>query len=132
MKKILHIFMVLFLVGCYSPNKLKEIKYEEIFKVIEKRYIVLFYSSSCKACLNTLELLNKRIEKEKYRGFSVKTGDLEIKYISQKNTNIGVNNYCDIKLSTLPYLIFIEEKTISKELFGYSQIHKENLYIFFE
>ena len=73
MKKILHIFMVLFLVGCYSPNKLKEIKYEEIFKVIEKRYIVLFYSSSCKACLNTLELLNKRIEKEKQLYISKKT-----------------------------------------------------------
>jgi hypothetical protein len=132
MKLSKFVLVVIILVSCKSQNSLKEISYNDIFSISKERYLVCFYSSTCKACSNVIEILNKRYQIKKYEGFLVKTDDLSINFSTEKIMNIGVRHVSDIKLYSLPYLIFIKEKRIEKELYGYTEIHKENLYIFFE
>lgn len=133
MKKLIKIILSLcMLISCTNNYQLKEIKIDKIFLINEDKYIVYFYSSTCRACLDTLELLNKRYQNKKYPGFLVKTNNIDINYSDDKVNNLGVSNYKGIVISVLPYLVYIEEKKIVKELFGYTEIHKENFYIFFE
>ena len=133
MKQIKMILIVFLLIkSCSINGNLLEIKFEDIFNVKENKYVVYFYSSTCRACLDTLELLNKRYLIEKYPGFLVKTNNIDITFKEEKVSNLDVTKYQDIVISSVPYLVFVDEKRIVKELFGYSEIHKENLYIFFE
>ena len=123
---------VLSLISCRKTNKLEQIEYKEVFSLTYDKYLVCFYSSSCSACINTIELLEKRYYQKEYRGFLLKTDDLDIKFSSERISNLGVNNLEDLKIYNLPYLVYIKDKMIVKELFGYRNIQKENLYIFFE
>lgn len=136
MKKILTLIICIVLVSCKSiprkDNELKQIELEEIFKMNYNKYIVLFYSSSCEACTLTLEVLNKRMKKEKYRGFCVNLNNEYINFSFDKKENIDKNKYEEIVFSSVPYLVYIDKKIIVKEVYGYNNIQKENLYIFFE
>lgn len=133
MKKFLSLILSLCLItSCTSNRKLREIKIDDLFLIKEDKYIVCFYSSTCRACLDTLELLNKRYQIKKYQGFLLKVDGLDIRFDIEKQSNLYIDNYQNVVLSTLPYLVFIEDKKIVKEVFGYTEIHKENLYIFFE
>ncbi len=132
MKKIACLLTCLILLSSCYKKELNEIELNQIFLVDSKKYIVCFYSSTCDACNKTLEVLDKRYSARKYEGFLLKTDNLDSIYFGEKRSNLFVGNYQNIVISTLPYLIFIEKRIIVKELFGYTQIHKENLYIFFE
>ena len=130
-----YIVLVLFLfssLSCENKVGLKEIKYDDVFNQKENRYCVLFYSSSCPSCINTIEILNKRYEQIKYTGFLVNIKDLDITYSKEKVSNLYKENINEIIFTSVPYLVFISNGSIEKELYGYTNIQKENLYIFFE
>ena len=137
MLKIILIFFVL--ISFSSCNikkeqiiKLEEVRLDDIFYIEENKYLVLFYSKTCIACINTLEVLNKRMEKRKYKGFCVNINNEDINYSEDFKSNIGVNDYREMTFNLVPYLVYIEEQKVIKEVTGYTNIHKENLYIFFE
>jgi hypothetical protein len=132
MNKLLIIFgLLISLVSC-SNNELPKIDKDNVFLVNKDKYIVLFYSSSCYACLDALEILNKRYRNEKYQGFCVEIDYETIKISEEKESNIGKSNIEEISFYTVPYLVFICEGIVKKELYGVKEIQKENVYIFFE
>ena len=129
------IWILIFLLTTSSCKKeigLKHIKIEEVFTQHYDKYLVCFYSTTCKACEDTIELLNKRYEIKKYRAFLVKTDNLDSNFVLENYSNVGISKSEEIKIYLVPYLIFINEGVIEKELFGNKEIHKENYYIFFE
>ena len=133
MKVLIIIFLLLFsLVSCSKKDGLQEISIQEVFSVKEEKYCVLFYSPSCYSCLTTIEVLKKRYEKRKYKGFLVNLMGLDIEFNEEKVSNLGKDNINEIVFSSVPYLVYISKKSIEKEVYGYTNIQKENLYIFFE
>lgn len=120
--------------GCSTNTnpELERIKLNEVFTINKNKYIVLFYSSTCEACINSLEVLNRRMEIRKYVGFCVNLNDEDIIYSIEKESNLNKKYYLDLVFVSVPYLVYIEEKRIVKEVYGNTNIHKENLYIFFE
>ena len=132
MSKLIIVFgLLLSLLSC-SNNKLPKIENKDVFLVNKEKYIVLFYSSSCYACLDALDILNKRYKNKKYQGFCVEIDYQNVKISTEKESNIGKSNVEEISFYTVPYLVFICEGIIKKELYGVKEIQKENLYIFFE
>lgn len=136
MKKI-KILLILFLLSSCTTKELEvkllyEIRLNQIFDIEDNKYFVLFYSQTCPACQMTLEVMKKKYEKEKYVGFFVNLDNEEVKYSLEKEENINKSNVQEIKFYSVPYLIYIENKKVVKEIYGYAQIQKENLYIFFE
>ena len=129
------IWILIFLLttsSCKKESGLEHIEIKEVFAQHNDKYLVCFYSTTCKACEDTIELLNRRYEIKKYRAFLVKTDDLDTNFVLDKTSNIGIRNTNESRIYVVPYLIFINRGVIEKELFGYKEIHKENLYIFFE
>ena len=62
----------------------------------------------------------------------VKTDNLDSNFVLENYSNVGISKSEEIKIYLVPYLIFINKSVIEKELFGNKEIHKENVYIFFE
>ena len=116
MKKILTFIICIVLVSCKTVQKndseLKQIKLEDVFVVNTSKYIVLFYSSSCEACTLTLEVLNKRMGKEKYEGFCVNLSNEYINFSFEKEENLNKNKHEEIVFSSVPYLVYIDKKII--------------------
>ena len=131
LKMFLIFTFILSLSSCGKKN-VQMLRLDEVFEVKQEKYIVLFYSSTCYACINAIEILNKRYENKKYPGFCVEINTNNITICDKKVSNIGVNKIDSFKLYRVPYLVYIYDGTIEKELFGVKEIQKENLYIFFE
>ena len=132
MKKLFIIFTMLMSLCSCDKKEIARIELKDVFLVKEEKYIVLFYSSSCHACLDSLDILNKRYQIRKYPGFCVEISGLNGVLNKEKRSNIGVASVDDLSLVTVPYLVFIKQGIIQKELYGVKEIQKENLYIFFE
>lgn len=120
------------LVSCKENKELKEIKLSEVFEIEIDKYCILFYSSSCPSCIGTIEILNKRYKIRKYAGFLVNLKGLNISFSEEKVTNVDKKHIDELVFYTVPYLVYISKNVIEKEVYGYTNIHKENLYIFFE
>lgn len=134
MKKMYLMLIIFVCLSCYSSKKetIREIDISDVFNMKENKYIVLFYSSTCKACEFALEILNKRYQNKKYQGFCVNIDDKELTFATEKVTNINKNNIEELLIYSVPYLIFINLNCVVEELYGCTNIQKENLYIFFE
>lgn len=130
-KKRLLLTLFILLSSC-KTNNLIEIDYQDIFSIREEKYFIYFYSSSCQACLDGLNIIQKRYDNKKQRGFLLKTDNLNIDYSTDIKSNINVNSIEEFHLFTLPYLIIIENQVIEKEFVGIREIQKENYNIFFE
>lgn len=119
MKKF-NLLLVLLLVGCSTRQT--NINLDDIFEQKENDYYVLFYLDGCMACRNTklkIEELNKRYNLNYYYI------DLFDLYFDNPNqNNIGVNNFLDIVVNTVPTLFFIKNKCVEEEYIGYEKVNE--------
>ena len=122
MKKIIFLFLVLFLGGCSFLNTYDEISYKELNKMIkDKEDFVLFIGSeTCSACSTYKVSLNKVIKKY----------GVDVKYIDISKLSEKEKSYVTAKfpISGTPTTVFVEdgiEKDTYKRIDGsvkYSKI----------
>lgn len=110
----------------------RTIPFNELFNQKEKKYLVLVYSSTCIACRDTLKIINAQIIKKNLIIFGINTNEDAINYTTHYFSNIGKSKSEEVYIYSTPTLFFIIEATIQKEVRGFDNIRKENLYIFFE
>ena len=99
---------------------------ENLFKIDEEKYQVLFYLDSCSACRDTKLYLNKVCNKFKIITYYLNYKDYKFADIEVQN-NIKVNNYQDIFIKTVPTLLVIYQKVVVEEYIGFNSIRNKNL-----
>lgn len=92
----------------------------EIFSKPFSSYYILVYSSTCMACISTLEVLEYKI---KYQYFDLFLVDCH-EVIKRNECNIGVSNSFDLSYKSVPLLLIVENKTIKKEIYGFENIRE--------
>jgi thiol-disulfide isomerase/thioredoxin len=90
--------------------------------LLDDKQVVLFYSPYCMACKSALETLS-------YRTIDV----IENQYPVQEElvSNLGVKDLNLVKIYRVPYLVYYQEEIV-KEVRGFDNIQKENVYTFFD
>lgn len=103
--------------------ELNEIKISEIFSQSQYKYYSLIYSPTCLACKSSIEIISKRYAEGRFDIYFINSVEVENK---EDITNIGVNDYHLINARSVPLLLYIEDGTIQKEVYGFESIQNES------
>ena len=123
-----------FIISCVKANQssvhivnsdLIPIRLEALFSISSQRYYSLIYSPTCLACKSTIEVLSKRKDFVDVEIYLIDYN--EVINRTQKD-NIGVDNYLDLGVKSVPLLLEIEDKIVKKEVYGFENIRNEKLY----
>ena len=132
MKKRIVLILILIFASCNNVSSNRYISITDISLIKEKKFIIFFYTDTCKACNDALDIMERRYKNKKYQGFFVNIDTKETTISQEKISNINKRKDEEISLYSFPYLLYFNENIVVKEVYGYTNILKENLYIFFE
>lgn len=107
----------------YSDVKDKTILWSNIFGVDRDSYYVYFFSKTCSHCADLKQfILEKALEREDI--YFVESSE-QVVFVKDVSQTIGLQTIEGFGIMGYPSLIKIENKTITKNLVGVSEIRRE-------
>jgi thiol-disulfide isomerase/thioredoxin len=99
--------------------------------LLDDKQVVLFYSPYCMACKSALETLSYRQEKQYFPLITIDVIENQYPVQEELVSNLGVKDLNLVKIYRVPYLVYYQEEIV-KEVRGFDNIQKENVYTFFD
>ena len=107
----------------YNDVKDKTILWSNIFGIDRDSYYVYFFSKTCSHCADLKQfILEKALERRDI--YFVESSE-QVVFVKDVSQTIGLNSIEGFGIMGYPSLIKIENKTITKNLVGVSEIRRE-------